>query len=174
MTEGGNHCKQIILGICTWTLKDWNFVIGSITWTELTRRVKFVTSITTEESATVIWGELNKIWNEIKMSPYPIISALCPCGIQTLEESQTKWVIIDWVKIKAENAFLQNSLPIKGFHYGGFFSEHQAAKVTIGGWTMSHMNHRKCAIWRYAQKMPYMIFQPNGIRKLYQNMSQKP
>merc|ERR1712013_580124 len=26
----------------------------------------------------------------------------------------------------------KNSLPIKGFHYGGFFSEHQAARVTIG------------------------------------------
>jgi len=26
----------------------------------------------------------------------------------------------------------KNSLPIKGFHYGGFFNEHQAARVTIG------------------------------------------
>jgi len=26
----------------------------------------------------------------------------------------------------------KNSLPIKGFYYGGFFSEHQAARVTIG------------------------------------------
>ena len=28
---------------------------------------------------------------------------------------------------------------------------------------MSHLNHRKCAIWRYAQNVPYMIFQPNGM-----------
>ena len=58
--------------------------------------------------------------------------ALCPCGTQTLEESRTKWVIIHSQNI-SWNSLHQNSLPIKGFYYGGFFSEHQAARVTIGG-----------------------------------------
>ena len=157
------------------------FVSLSITLTELTKRRKVVTSITMVECATVISGDqmiklhVKKIMtNSVSKNQYSlnqfhiyhIIFSLVPLWNSDTGRITNK-VRYNFSQNTPWKIFLQNSLPLKGFHYGGFFSEHQAAKVTIGARSIVKNGNENIS------EVEMFVSNPKNNSSTFQNGSRK-
>ena len=58
-------------------------------------------------------------------------------------------------------------MPLKGFHYGGFFSEHQAAKVTIGARSIVKNGNENIS------EVEMFVSNPKNNSSTFQNGSRK-